>query len=176
MATNIPSPTNSVDFDAPYPLDIIARVTFYTKSRSSAAKGKKAKTTTTKETRAKEFSHLFADTEVNYHTFLQKILDNHHLDDKYKVNDQVVFPCKVQVPPATYVTLLSPFFVLTICYRASSKSDATYVVNFDEFKALATKINKKTVSRAIIVFVEMPEVEKAFSKASIVYLHPRCTL
>jgi hypothetical protein len=111
MATNIPSPTNSVDFDAPHPLDIIARVTFYTKTRSSAAKGKKAKMTTTKEMRAKEFSHLFADTEVNYCMFLQKILDNHHLDDKYKAKEQVVFPCKVQVPPATYVTILSLFSV-----------------------------------------------------------------
>jgi hypothetical protein len=51
-----------------------------------------------------------------------------------------------------------------------------YVVNFDEIKALATKINRKTVSQAIVVFVEMPEVEKAFSKVSIAYLHTRCTL
>ena len=54
--------------------------------------------------------------------------------------------------------------MLTICY--SSKSDATYVINFDEFRALATKVNKKTISWPIIVSVEMPDIEKAFSKVS----------
>ncbi|KAF8274179.1 hypothetical protein EI94DRAFT_1696123 [Lactarius quietus] len=99
--TNIPlSPANSVDFDAPLSLDVIARITFHTTSRSSMAKGKKVKTTTAKETRAKEFSHIFADTEVNYLEFLQTILEKHHIV-KYTVTDQAVFLCKIQVPPAT---------------------------------------------------------------------------
>ncbi|KAF8265502.1 hypothetical protein EI94DRAFT_1436561, partial [Lactarius quietus] len=109
-------------------------------------KGKKAKTVTTKETRAKEFVHIFVDDEVNYLVFLQAILDNHHLS-KYKVSDQAVFPCKVQVPPA-------------------SKSDAMYIINFDEYKGLVTKIGKRTPSRPIIIFVEMPEVEKVFAKVN----------
>ena len=106
-ATMPPSPTDS-NLDGPRPLDITARVTFYTKARSSA-KGKKAKSNTTKDskdTRAKEFTHLFAANESNYLKFLQAILDSHHLL-KYKaadLTDQVSFPCKVQVPPATYVT------------------------------------------------------------------------
>ena len=84
-----------------------------------------------------------AENKPNYLKFLQVILDIHHLL-KYKaadITDQVVFLCKAQVPPAMYVTFLSLFSVLTICY--SSKSDATYVINFDKFKALATKVNKK---------------------------------
>ena len=56
--------------------------------------------------RAKEFTHLFATNESNYLKFLQAILDSHHLL-KYKaadLTDQVPIPCKVQVPPAMYVT------------------------------------------------------------------------
>ena len=120
----------------------------------------------------KEFTHLFATNKPNYLKFLRAILDSHHLL-KYKaadITDQVVFPCKVQVPPATCVTFLSLFSVLTICY--SSKSDATYVINFDEFKALATKVNKKTISRPIIVSVEMPDIEKVFSKVSTAKIRP----
>ena len=102
MATNIPpnSPAGSLDSNDPRPLDIIARVTFHTKSRASASsKGKKKKTTTTKDVRAKDFSHVFAPTEDNYTLFLQTILEKHHLS-KFKVSDQAVYPCKVQVPPA----------------------------------------------------------------------------
>jgi hypothetical protein len=58
---------------------------------------------------------------------------------------------------------------LIICY--SSKSAATYVVNFTEYEGLATKILKKCPRRPISVFVEMPEVEKMFSKASISNLY-----
>jgi type I restriction-modification system DNA methylase subunit len=97
------SPTDSLantsDSDShPLPHDVVARVTFHTTTQSSTSKGKKGKTTTTKEPRAKEFSYTFAPTQANYLAFLQTILDKHHLS-KYKVSDQVVFPCKVQVPP-----------------------------------------------------------------------------
>jgi hypothetical protein len=102
MASDPPSPSDSLASDGPITLNVIAHVTFHTTSRSSAAKGKKAKTTTTKETRAKDFTYVFAPTEANYIAFLQTILDKQHLS-KYKVSDQVVFPCKVQVPPAKYV-------------------------------------------------------------------------
>ena len=59
---------------------------------------------------------------------------------------------------------VSSYCILTIYY--SSKSDATYVVNFDEYEGLVTKIGKRPSFRPIIVFVEMPEVEKVFSKVS----------
>jgi hypothetical protein len=55
--------------------------------------------TTVKDTRAKEFTFTFASSKVNYLTFLQEILDKHHIS-KYKVSDQLVFLCKVQVPSA----------------------------------------------------------------------------
>jgi hypothetical protein len=94
------SPAESTTSDIPLALDVVARVTFYTKSRGLATgKGKKAKTTTTKDTRVKEFAFMFTPTMINYIAFLQQILDKHHIS-KYKVSDQVVFPCKVQVPPA----------------------------------------------------------------------------
>jgi len=103
---NIPpnSPARSFASDGPEPLDVIARVTFYTKSRSLSAKGKKAKTTNAKDVRVKEFSHVFAATKSNYLAFLKTILDKHHLS-KYEVSDEAVFPCKVQVPPARYVNI-----------------------------------------------------------------------
>jgi hypothetical protein len=71
------------------------------------------------------------------------------------------------------VTLAAPELMPHICYSLcySSKSDATYVVNFEEYKGLATKIVKKTISKPIIVFVEMPEVEKAFSKVGTANLY-----
>ena len=59
--------------------------------------------------------------------------------------------------------------ILNICF--SSKSDATYVINYDEYERLATKIVKRSPSRPIIVFVEMPDVVKAFAKASIASLY-----
>ncbi|KAF8271890.1 hypothetical protein EI94DRAFT_1697890 [Lactarius quietus] len=74
MATPTPnSPANSSDSDSRQPLTVNAWVTFHTKTRGTG-KGKKAKTVTTKETRAKEFVHVFVDDEVNYLVFLQAIL------------------------------------------------------------------------------------------------------
>ena len=172
MAENMPPSLTDGNLDGPHPLNITACVTFYIKSQSLTAKGKKSKTNTTKETWAKEFTHIFTTNKPNYLKFLQVILDIHHLL-KYKaadITDQVVFLCKAQVPPAMYVTFLSLFSVLTICY--SSKSDATYVINFDEFKALATKVKKKTISQPIIVSVEMPDIEKVFSKVSTAKICP----
>ncbi|KAH9000081.1 hypothetical protein EDB92DRAFT_2110736 [Lactarius akahatsu] len=130
---------------APAP-DPFARVTFRSIVRSSAAKGKKAKATPAKDTRAKDFSYDLALSEANYYAFLQTILEKHHLL-QYKVTSQAVFPCKVQIPP-------------------SNKSDATDVVNFDEYEGLVTKIIKRRPTKAIIVFVDMRAVEKAFSKKS----------
>ena len=99
MAPTMPdSPTESVrsDSEIPLALNIVARVTFYSTSQGSA-KGKKAKTV--KDDRAKEFRFAFTPSKVNYLAFLQEILDKHHIS-KFKVSDQLVFPCKVQVPPA----------------------------------------------------------------------------
>ena len=144
-----------------------AQVTFYTKTQVTG-KGKKAKTNTTKEVIGKEFTHNFVNNEVKYHAFLQMILDKHHLS-KYKVSPQAIFLCKVQIPPAKWVEFCQPLpgytFILITCYF-SSKSDATYIINFDEYMSLVTKINKRLPSRPIIVFVEMPQVEKVFLKVS----------
>ena len=68
---------------------------------------------------------------------------------------------------------LIPHICVDICNF--SKSDATYVVNFKEYESLATKIGKKSPSRPIIVFVEMPEIEKAFSKVSTANLYLYCS-
>ncbi|KAH9027206.1 hypothetical protein EDB84DRAFT_1272810 [Lactarius hengduanensis] len=139
-----PSPRSDSLGESESTFDVVARVTFHSTIRSSAAKGKKAKTTPAKDTRAKDFSYDFALSEANYHAFLQTILEKHHLL-RYKVTSQAVFPCKVQVPP-------------------SNKSDATDVVNFDEYEGLVTKIIKRQPTKAIIVFVDMRAVEKTFSK------------
>ena len=88
---------NSNNSDGQQALTVNAWVTFYTKTQANG-KGKKARTGTTKETITKEFMHLFVNDEVNYSSFLQMILDKHHLS-KYKVAQQPVFPCKVQVLP-----------------------------------------------------------------------------
>jgi hypothetical protein len=45
--------------------------------------------------------------------------------------------------------------------------DASYVVNFDEYEILANKILKKQPRKPITVFIDMPDVKKAFSKVSI---------
>jgi hypothetical protein len=58
--------------------------------------------------------------------------------------------------------------MLIICY--SSKAHATYLISIDEYEGLATKINKKSLSKPIVVFIEMPEVEKTFSKVGIANL------
>ncbi|KAH9072410.1 hypothetical protein EDB83DRAFT_2517174 [Lactarius deliciosus] len=50
--------------------------------------------------------------------------------------------------------------------RHTSKSDATDIVNFDEYEGLVTKIIKRRPTKAIIGFVNMRAVEKAFSKKS----------
>jgi|ERR1700677_2994690 len=55
----------------------------------------------------------------------------------------------------------------------SSKSDAMDVVNFNEYQGLVTKIYKKRPTKPVVVFVEMPAVEKAFSsKVSTAILCP----
>ncbi|KAI9452725.1 hypothetical protein BJY52DRAFT_1190070 [Lactarius psammicola] len=145
MASDIPpfSPGSDSLDDPNNQFEVIARVTFHS-TRSSTVKGKKPKTMTTKETRAKDFGYTFNPTMENYHAFLQTILKKHHLL-QYTISDQAVFLCKVQVPPL-------------------SKSDPSYIVNFDEYKRLATKIIKRQPTWPITVFVNMPAVEKVFSK------------
>jgi hypothetical protein len=62
------------------------------------------------------------------------------------------------------------FFVLShvvLIVRRSSKSDASYVINFVEYEILANKICKKHLSKPITVFIDMAAVEKAFAKVSI---------
>jgi len=49
----------------------------------------------------------------------------------------------------------------------SSKSDASYIVNFDKYEGLVAKIIKKQPIRPIVVFVKMPAVEKAFAKVTV---------
>ncbi|KAI9444439.1 hypothetical protein BJY52DRAFT_1128191 [Lactarius psammicola] len=138
------STENQVD-QTPY--EVVARMTFHSKPRSSAAKGKKSKAKKmAKEVRAKEFDFIFAATNDNYILFLQTILEKHYLL-QYTVSDQSVFPCKVQVPP-------------------SSKCDASYIINFDEYEVLANKILKRRPTKPITVFIDMLAVEKAFSKVS----------
>jgi hypothetical protein len=115
MAATIPphSPSGLIHSDissAPLPLDVVAHMTFHTKSSNS--KGKKAKTT--KDVRVKEFKFTFSPSKTNYFEFLQAILEKHHLS-KYKVSDQAVFPCKVQVPPAMYVVPHSRLATADIC-------------------------------------------------------------
>ena len=46
----------------------------------------------------------------------------------------------------------------------SSKSDTSYIVNLEEYQTLANKILKRTPTKPIVVFVEMPVVKKALSK------------
>ena len=159
------SPANSNDSDGQQPLTVNTWVAFYTKTQANG-KRKKARTATTKEMITKEFVHLFVNDEVNYHSFLQMILDKHHFS-KYEVAQQAVFPYKVQVLPAKWVNLwlCSVTSILIICYY-SSKSNATYIINFDEYNCLVTKINKRMPFQPIAVFVEMPQVEKVFSKVS----------
>jgi len=145
VATDIPDS----DSEGQASYEVIARVTFHSKlpgQSSAAEKGEKPNTTTAKDTRAKEFSYMFAPTKANYLAFLQTILKKHHLT-QYTVTDQSVFPCKVQVPP-------------------SRESDALYVINFDEYKDLANKIIKKRPKEPITVSIDMLAVEEAFSKAN----------
>ena len=99
MASTMPnSPTESVcsDLEIPLALNVVAHVTFYSTSQGSA-KGKKVKMV--KDNRAKEFRFAFTPSKVNYLAFLQEILNKHNIS-KFKVSNQLVFPCKVQVPPA----------------------------------------------------------------------------
>ena len=94
MATAPNSLADSLSSNGPLALNIVANVTFYTKSWSSATRGKKAKVTSTKEMRAKNFCFCFAPIKPNYIAFLLEILNKHHLS-KFKVSDQAVYPCKV---------------------------------------------------------------------------------
>jgi hypothetical protein len=156
------------DSEEQVPFEVVARMTFHAKRRNSAARGKKAKITTAKDIRSKDFQYLFAPTKDNYLAFLQIILEKHHLL-QYSVSDQSVFPCKVQVPPSKYVTVIFlPRVVLILC--RSSKTDASYMINLEEYTALANKILKKRPSKPITVFIDLLDVEKALSKVSMAKL------
>ncbi|KAF8258230.1 hypothetical protein EI94DRAFT_1708178 [Lactarius quietus] len=112
------------DMEDQPPCEVIACLTMYSTPQNSTGKGRKSKKAPVKETRAKEFTHTFTLTMVNYIAFLQKILDKHHLH----------------------------------------KSNASYIVNLEEYQTLANKILKRMPTRPIVVFVEMPVVKKALSK------------
>lgn len=117
-ALNAPNSPGSDSSETETLYQVVARMTFHSKPQR-AAKGKKSKTTPTKETRAKEFSFTFAPTKPNYLKFLQTILRKHYIS-QYTVSDQYIFPCTVQVPPSKYVVLLSCCTGLGYCTHYSS--------------------------------------------------------
>lgn len=56
-----------------------------------------------KDTKIKEFAHIFAPTSANYLDFLNTILKKHN-EEKYAVlSEKKRFCIKVQCPPAKYV-------------------------------------------------------------------------
>jgi hypothetical protein len=117
-ASNTPNSPGSDWTDIQTVFNVVARMTFHSKTQHPAAKGKKSKTVTTKETRAKEFQFTFAPTQDNYVLFLQTILEKQYVL-QYTVSDQCIFPCTVQVPPSKYVPFLS-CHTLTRCTHCSS--------------------------------------------------------
>ena len=93
---------SSVHDDELVSYEIVARLTVYNTISQS---GNRKKATTKKETKTKEFKHIFAKTKANYVDLPQTILDKHHVSKTLsKVTEKRVYPCKIQVPPTTYVT------------------------------------------------------------------------
>ena len=79
-----------------FSVPIIARLTVHT----GGGPGSKKKATR-KDTKTKEFSHVFRATKANYLEFLNTFLVKHHIHSKLRVTDRRRYTCKMQVPPST---------------------------------------------------------------------------
>ena len=91
-------------------LSVVACLTFY--KAGAMGKGKKQ----TKDVKAKTFNHNFFKSKDNYLELLMAILEKHHVDKKHKVTARNVFPCKIQVYPAKYVSIVLTIPVPNLLY------------------------------------------------------------
>ena len=92
-------------------LSVVARLTFY--KAGATGKGKKQ----TKDVKVKTFNHNFSESKDNYLELLTVILEKHHVDKKYKVTACNVFPCKIQVYPAKYISIILTIPVPNLLYN-----------------------------------------------------------
>ena len=92
-------------------LSVVACLTFY--KPGAMGKGKKQM----KDVKAKTFNHNFSESKDNYLELLMVILEKHHVDKKYKVTAHNVFPCKIQVHPAKYVSIILTIPVPNLLYN-----------------------------------------------------------
>jgi hypothetical protein len=76
---------------------IIARLIVHITAGSHGNKKK----TTKRETKTKEFSHMFAATKSNYLELLSTILTKHHIGNRLQITDRRRYTFKMQVPPST---------------------------------------------------------------------------
>ncbi|KAF8494901.1 hypothetical protein F5888DRAFT_1616438 [Russula emetica] len=115
-----------------------------------AGQGSKKKITK-KDTKTKEFSHIFCATKSNYLEFLTTFLTKHHIGNKLRVTDRRHYTCKMQVPP-------------------SIKGDACDVENFLEYEDVVKKVLERRPTKAITVFVDMKDVDCAVKKLSFAHM------
>ena len=85
---NSPEPENLPIFSVP----IIARLTVHTFTPGNKKKTKK-------DTKTKEFTHIFSATKANYSKLLNAILAKHHIGGKFKATERQRYRCKIHVPP-----------------------------------------------------------------------------
>jgi hypothetical protein len=87
MASNTitPEPENLPKFS----VTIITRLTVHTQNKKKI----------TKETKTKEFTHLFSATKANYAELLNAILAKHHIGGKLTATERQRYRCKIHVPP-----------------------------------------------------------------------------
>ena len=104
VAGNIPEP-EELSFSVPIVARLIVHIT--------TGHGTKKKTTK-KDTKTKEFVHLFRATKSNYLEFLTTLLTKHHINNKLQVTDRRRYTCKMQVPPSTYVFPSFEVFIINL--------------------------------------------------------------
>ena len=85
---------NTPEPDDSFSVPIIARLTVHVGGQGGKKKATK------KDTKTKEFSHVFRATKENYLEFLNAFLTKHHIGNKLRVTDRRRYTCKMQVPPS----------------------------------------------------------------------------
>ena len=96
-------------------LSVVARLMFY--KAGATGKGKKQ----TKDVKAKTFNHNFSESKDNYLELLTAILEKHHVNKKYKLTARNMFPCKIQVYPAKYVSIILTIPVPNLLYDIQAR-------------------------------------------------------
>ncbi|KAJ7152801.1 hypothetical protein C8R46DRAFT_1042435 [Mycena filopes] len=141
MVEKTPTPEPETEHKAKVTSHVVHHTIIPGKVTSVGAKSK-AKPKEKKDTKTKEFSHTFEDSQDNYLALLKTILLKHG-EEKYNITEKMTYGMKVQLPGV-------------------KKTDSVDIDTLTEYKELVNDILTQLPSK-MTIYVDMADIQKRWS-------------